>query len=172
MWDTYVYACLIRAPGLSLRTPDWTRYYWTPVIVFIFPTRIFCRGVFKLCDWLSLQSLEPWINHWSPACRSISCKSVLNKLVCKFDIMENIFSSSCKYILMVTINIYILPHTLSSFYISIFTSQIVLSCLRYSVLPFPFPFPMDAIRPLSNENLLRKDMISYLFDVLVIVGPS
>ena len=55
-----------------------------------YSTWIFCRGVFKLCNWLSLRCLVSWINHLLPACWSIFWKSNFKKqLGCRFDIMDN-----------------------------------------------------------------------------------
>ena len=49
--------------------------------------RIFYRGCFTLCDWLSMRCLGPWINHLPPVCCSIFRKSILNRLACNFNRM-------------------------------------------------------------------------------------
>ena len=54
-----------------------------------YSTWIFCRGVFRLCNWLSLLRLVSWINHLPPACWSTFWKSnSKQQLGCGFDIMD------------------------------------------------------------------------------------
>ena len=57
----------------------------------------------RLCNWLPLWCLVPWINHLLPVCWSTFWKSSLKWLwVCKFDIMENKF-----FIVLVMFYIYL-----------------------------------------------------------------
>ena len=60
-----------------------------PCIVFVFRL-VYHAVVFRLCHWLPLRCLGPWTNHLPPVFWSIFGKSILNKLVCKFNKMENI----------------------------------------------------------------------------------
>ena len=46
-------------------------------VMFTFPTRIFYWGSSRLCNWLSLRRLVPWINHLPPVCWSTFWKSSL-----------------------------------------------------------------------------------------------
>ena len=51
------------------------------------------QGSFRLCNWLSLWRLVPWINHLPPACLSTFWKSTLKQpLGCRSDIMDSISS--------------------------------------------------------------------------------
>ena len=55
-----------------------------------YSTWIFCRGVFRLCNWLSLWRLGSWINQLPSACWSTFWKSNFKQqLGCRFDIMDN-----------------------------------------------------------------------------------
>ena len=56
----------------------------------------FLQGSFRLCNWLSLRRLVPWINHLPPACWSTFWKSNFKQqLGCRFDIMDNIYIFLC-----------------------------------------------------------------------------
>ena len=55
------------------------------------------QGCLSLSDWLSLLCLGPWINHM-PLYVGHFDRSILNKLVFKFDRKESIFSLLCRYI--------------------------------------------------------------------------
>ena len=46
------------------------------------------------------------VNHMTSVCRSVFVKSILDKLLCKFNELENIFYLLCKYILIVTIDVF------------------------------------------------------------------
>ena len=73
-----------------------------------YSTWIFCRGVFRLCNWLSLRRLVSWIQHLPPECWSTFWKSIFKQqLDCRFDIMDSISSFFC--ILTYAI-IYVLMH--------------------------------------------------------------
>ena len=58
----------VSAIGSSMRMSDWTRCYGPPCIVFIFPTRILCRGV-----------SGTWIKHF--LVELVLGKTILDKLV-------------------------------------------------------------------------------------------
>ena len=58
-----------------------------------YSTWIFCMGIFRLCNWLSLRRLVSCINHSPPACWSTFCKSMFkHRLGCRFDILDGISS--------------------------------------------------------------------------------
>ena len=95
------------------------------------------QGCFGLCNWLSLRDLRSWINHLPLICRSIFGRSILDKLVGKFDRMEvryrNGSSPLCKCITSVTIDFCYHLNISVSF---IFSSQNMFKLTLYNVPPF------------------------------------
>ena len=95
-------------------------------------------------DKLSLWCLEPWIDHLPLHVGPFGGKSILNKLICKFDRMENNSSLICIIIYwMVPVDRYCYRSTSLCF---------IPSCtpkLDFK-LAFVYPFPIDTIRTLSN----------------------
>ena len=59
-------------------------FYWVYI-----PDQDILQGYFRLCDWLSLRCLVPWIKYLPSACRSIFDYPILNRSVWKFDKMKN-----------------------------------------------------------------------------------
>ena len=104
---------------------------------------------FKRCDWLSLRCLGLWIKHMSPMYRSV-WQLYLNQSVLKiwkFDRMENnVFMLLCKYILIVTIDIY---HYLT--FQGFFVASFCLSNNIQEVWVLLLPLPIDAIRTPPNK---------------------
>ena len=93
-------------------------------------TRIFCRGSFRLCNWLSLRRLVSWINHLPPACWSTFWKLIFKlQLGCRFDILDSISSFFC---ILTYATIYVLIHHIIFGFI--FTSSIFLIFLNTPVL--------------------------------------
>ena len=79
-----------------------------PICVMLrFSTYIFHRGSSRLCNWLSLRCLMPWINHYYPVSRSIFRKSSLIwKRVCKMVIIENDFFIVYDYVLYIYLYVF------------------------------------------------------------------
>ena len=67
----------VSAPGHSPWILNWTSYLWTPLSHVYIPYWDILQGSSRLCNWLSLWRLVPWINHSPPVCKSASWKSSL-----------------------------------------------------------------------------------------------
>ena len=105
----------VSALRLSLGKVDWTRcqgihMYWVCI-----PNWNILQGCFWLCDWLSLWCLVPWTNYCPLCFGQFFGKYILYKLVCNVDRMEDCFSSLCKYILLVIIDMYCYKSSLLCF---------------------------------------------------------
>ena len=57
---------------------DWTCCLRTPLCHVYIPYKDILQGSSRLCNWVSLWCLVPWINHLPPACWSTFRKSSLN----------------------------------------------------------------------------------------------
>ena len=59
------------SPGHSHWILDWTCFLWTPLCHVCIPYKDILQGSSRLCNWLSLRRLVPWINHLPPVSWSI-----------------------------------------------------------------------------------------------------
>ena len=60
----------VSVPGLASRILDWTGFYRTSLCHIYIPYWDILQGSSRLCNWLSLRCLGPWINHLPPVCWS------------------------------------------------------------------------------------------------------
>ena len=133
--------------GPSLRTPKWTCCYETHLHRVYILTRIFCRGV---SSFVTRCPCGVWGRGLTVCLLYVGLsKSILNKLICKFDSMKNSFSLLCKIYIQRTYWYMYCHSSISVCFIFAFTSHIA-SWLGYFVLPCP----IDAIISLPIWTVL------------------
>ena len=127
------------APGPSLRTVDLICYHGTPLcqIYVIFQNTCIIQVCSRICNWLSLRCLVPWVKHLPLVCKSTLCEYRFKRqFACEFD-MEIVFVAILNFVFIyLHIPRYLLIYEYIISYLCYFTSRIVFVFIKHHYTSF------------------------------------